>query len=167
MLGYVTAEERGAADAVLAALARAVQARGWPVAGVVQINTEVPRQRRCDMDLAILGTELRIRISQRLGQHARGCRLDHDGLEQAVAAVAGQMPGARLLIVNKFGKTEAEGRGFRPLIAEAIAQGIPVVVGVKADNSADFLDFAGEFAAPLPPDVDAILTWAQNLAPGS
>ena len=165
MLGYVTSTDRGGADAVLSALAARAQAQGWPVAGVVQVNTDAPRQRRCDMDLAVLGTAQRIRISQRLGEHARGCRLDYDGLEQAVVAVQAQLSGARLLIINKFGKSEAEGRGCRLVIAQAVAAGIPVVVGLKADNCADFMGFAGNFAHALPLDANAILHWAENNAP--
>ena len=42
------------------------------------------------------------------------------------------------MIVNKFGKHEASGRGFRMVIAEAIERNIPVIVGVSALNLGDF-----------------------------
>ena len=47
----------------------------------------------------------------------------------APRGVAARMAGARLLIVNKFGKHEAEARGFRSLIAEALASGGLVRLG--------------------------------------
>jgi hypothetical protein len=51
-----------------------------------------------------------LRISQVLGPQARGCRLVPAALETAVVlVVAGLSCGADLLIVNKFGKHEAEG----------------------------------------------------------
>ena len=59
--------------------------------------------------------------------------------------------GARLLIVNKFGKHEAEGRGFRSLIAEALASGLPVLLGVNQMNMHSFQAFAGDMAEPLTP----------------
>ncbi len=66
---------------------------------------------------------------------------------------------ADLLILNKFGKQEMEGRGFRPAIAEALALGVPVLTGINADNRAAFDTFVAGMAEALPPDFDAILAW--------
>ena len=49
----------------------------------------------------------------------------------------------RLLIVNKFGKIEADGGGLREAIAEAVDLGIPVLVGVPARNLDRWRAFAG------------------------
>ena len=57
-----------------------------------------------------------------------------------------------MLIVNKFGKHEAEGRGFRALIAEALASGMPVLLGVNAMNMQSFQVFAEGLAEPVLPD---------------
>jgi Protein of unknown function (DUF2478) len=38
------------------------------------------------------------------------------------------------LIINEFGKHEAEGRGFRAVIAKALSEDSPVLVGVNALN---------------------------------
>ncbi len=65
------------------------------------------------------------------------------------------------LILNKFGKHEAEGRGFRDLIAEALSRGIPVVAGVNRLNEAAFLDYAGAMAETLPADPERIADWVQ------
>lgn len=51
-----------------------------------------------------------------------------------------------LLIVNKFGKTECEGGGCRPLIAEAVERGVPVLVAVPWDNLDGWRRFAGDLA---------------------
>ena len=48
-----------------------------------------------------------------------------------------------LLILNKFGKVEAEGRGLLDLVAMAVDRGIPVVIGVPIRNLAPWRDFAG------------------------
>lgn len=82
-------------------------------------------------------------------------------VEQAAVLTAGRLDGAGLLIVNKFGKLEAAGRGFVPVIAEALDRGLPVLVGVNAQNLPAFLDFAGELARELPPDATAVCAWAQ------
>jgi nucleoside-triphosphatase THEP1 len=164
VLAYVTGEGRGANDLLLAEVATRLQARGWPLAGVVQHNTEAMGQSKCDMDLQVLGRPKSVRISQRLGAGARGCRLDPAGLESAVALVEQVLTAdTRLMIVNKFGKTEVEGRGFRALIGEALALGVPVLVGVKDENLPGFLEFAQGLAKALPADPDAILDWCGAL----
>lgn len=169
-LAYVIGEGQGETDRLLAEVAARLQARGWPLAGVVQINTDREAGGPCDMDLAVLGLPERVRISQSLGPGSTGCRLDPEGLETAVGLVAVALAKAkakapRLLIVNKFGKAEIEGRGFRPLIGEALAAGIPVLTGVKTLNLGGFCDFAGGFETPLETDIDAILRWCDAVAP--
>jgi hypothetical protein len=39
--------------------------------------------------------------------------------------------GLEFVVLNKFGKLEAEGMGMRDLIAQAVCMGIPVIVGVR------------------------------------
>jgi glycosyltransferase involved in cell wall biosynthesis len=71
-----------------------------------------------------------------------------------------------VLIVNKFGKHEAEGRGFRAVIAEALALGMPVIVGVNGLNLAGFEEFTSGLATRLPPDCEALAAWvSQAIAP--
>ena len=70
----------------------------------------------------------------------------------------------RLCVVNKFGKQEIDGKGFRPLIGRALADDIPVVCAVGATHLDGFRAFAGEMAEQVSPDVDAILAWIDNTA---
>lgn len=162
-LGYVIAARRGGVDALLAEVAAALQAEGRDLAGVVQVNPEVPG-RRCDMDLILLGQEARFRISQCLGPQARGCRLDPAGLEAAAgrieAMLAARAP--QLLVINKFGKAEIGGRGFRPVIARALGDGVPVLVGVNKANLDGFQDFAQGIGDALPEDPAAVLDWCRG-----
>jgi nucleoside-triphosphatase THEP1 len=155
MLGYITGFAEGQANDLLGRVAAALQAEGARVAGVVQVNEGA----RGAMDLQVLaslglGGEL-VRISQSLGALSQGCRLDPDGLERAVGLVEARLAaGADLLIVNKFGKQEAAGRGFRPLIGAALAQGVPVLLSVGDGYLAAFDEFAGGMGRALAP-VDA------------
>ena len=160
-LAYVMGDGRGAVDRLLAEVANALLAEGRDLAGVVQINTETAATLRCDMDLQVLGEATQVRISQRLGNQAQGCRLDPQGLEDAVGQVEASLPGKDLLLVNKFGKTEGEGRGFRPVIAQALALEIPVVVGLNSDNLAGFQAFAEGLAMPLEASQPQILAWCR------
>ena len=73
----------------------------------------------------------------------------------------------RLLVVNKFGKIEADGGGLRQAVAEAVELGIPVLVGVPARNLDRWRAFAGSLAIELPADDVALSRWlaAQRLIP--
>ena len=156
-LGYVSLPGRGANDRFLAQVAARLQDRGLKLAGTVQTNIERADRTKCDMDIVVLPDGPVLRISEDRGNLARGCRLDAGVLEQAVAGVSRAMPGADLLIVNKFGKHEAEGRGFRPLIGQALAEGCAVLVGVNDRNLSGFLAFAEGMEQPVAPE--AALDW--------
>ena len=160
MLGYVVADGRGAADLLIRDVALRLQAEGMRLAGAVQVNPEVDRDRKCHMDLHILSGSDVVRISQDLGALSQGCRLDPDGLERAVGLVAAALDnGADLLVVNKFGKQEIDGRGFRPVIGEALSRGTPVLVAVNPGSLDAFLAYAEDLAQPLPPEATAITDW--------
>jgi hypothetical protein len=112
-LAYTMAPGRGDTDLILFKLAKLLAARGLRCCGLVQINSERADAGPCDMDIQVLPDGAVLRISQDLGRSARGCRLDPTALETAVGLVSASLdPGADVLIVNKFGKHEAEGRGF-------------------------------------------------------
>ncbi len=158
-LAYITADQRGAIDVCLEAAVALLSAEGLRLAGGVQQNIERPGRTRCDMALKLLPDGPLVRISQDLGSMAEGCRLDAEALEEAVAEVAQHLSAAQALVVNKFGKQELIGHGFVPLIAEALGDGKPVLVGVAAGNLEGFLRFAGEIAVALPADPVVAARW--------
>ncbi|MFV1877126.1 DUF2478 domain-containing protein [Nioella sp.] len=159
-IGYVMSPGRGDVDRVLGRLAETLMARGVDVAGVVQTNTDCGPSKACDMDVEVLPAGPVLRISQDLGPESRGCRLNPEALELAVGLVGQRLNGdTRLLVVNKFGKQEAEGRGFREVIGAALAQDIPVVVGLNGLNRDAFEEFCGGMAEALTPELQALLDW--------
>lgn len=163
-IAYTMTAGKGDTDVLLAKVAQRLSASGWRTSGVVQINSEACDDHRCDMDVKVLPDGATIRISQTLGRMSRGCRLNPSALEQAVADSQVQLAkGADVLIVNKFGKHEAEGRGFRALIAEAMVLDVPVIVGVNGQNLDALLEFSEGFATKVIPDVGAIVAWLDEL----
>lgn len=111
------------------------------------------------MDVLVLPKGPTLRISQSLGREARGCRLDPEALETAVGLVQTRLPASDCLIVNKFGKHEADGRGFRTVIGEALALELPVLVGLNALNADAFLEFSGGIAKRMEPRTYDIEQW--------
>lgn len=164
-LAFAISPGRGDVDLLLAGLAETLQADGLAVCGTVQVNSERPDDGPCDMDVKVLPEGPVIRISQSLGKASRGCRLDPDALESAVGLVGARLAaGADVLIINKFGKHEAEGRGFRDLIAEALVREIPVLVGLNRLNVPAFQEFCGGLAAELPPRAANLAAWVREVA---
>lgn len=158
-LAHVSCPGRGETDAFVAGVVDDLAAAGLRLAGTVQSNVERPGRRRCDMDIKVLPDGPVLRISEDRGDLARGCRLDGGVLEQGVAEVMARLAGADLLIVNKFGKHEAEGRGMVSAIAAAVEAGMPVLIGVNALNLQAFQDFAGDLAVALPADRALVRGW--------
>jgi hypothetical protein len=164
-LGYVTVQGRGLIDDCLFEAVALMQARGLRPSGTVRSAPVDPGAHPCDMDLRVLPDGPVFRISQALGQGARGCRLDAEQIETLAATVEARVPGSDLLVVNKFGKQECLGRGLRPAIVMALDLGLPVVVGVNALNEQEFLSFAAGAAVRLTADPHAVLAWLTKAIP--
>ena len=158
-IAYVSLPGPGNTDRFVAALAQALEKAGLRLAGCVQTNRDRPGRTKCDMDLRVLPDGPVIRISEDRGALAQACRLDPGALEQAVLEAGRRLDGADCLIVNKFGKREAEGKGLVPLIAEALERGLPVLVGVNGLNLPQLHAFAGDAATALPADLAAAADW--------
>lgn len=162
-IAYTMSAGRGDTDSLLFGLADALMSKGQHLCGIVQINSECGDDRPCDMDVKVLPDGPTIRISQSLGANARGCRLDPSALEASVAHVSANLhESCDLLIVNKFGKHEADGRGFRPVIAEALGMGVPVLVGLNRLNEEAFLAFSDGLAENVPSRIDALMAWVDG-----
>jgi hypothetical protein len=139
-----------AADRLLRALALLLMERGYSLAGLVQHNQPRPGRSRCDMVLEDISGGALVPISQDRGPHARGCALDVGQLLQATQLVQASLPTQpQLVILNKFGKTESEGGGFRALIAEVVATGLPLVIAVPWRNIDSWRLFAGDIGEEI------------------
>jgi nucleoside-triphosphatase THEP1 len=164
LLGYILFQDRGVGDTVLTRVADRLIAQGLRVCGATQVNRNRRDEQRCDMDIRILPEGPEIRVSQSLGPGARGCRLDSGALESAVARVGASFgPNADLLIVNKFGKQEACGVGFRTLIGDAIALGVPVLTCVNAQNHEAFDQFSAGMHVRLEACETALVDWYRTI----
>ena len=152
-------------DALLARCAAGLVAAGYRLGGLVQSNAHRRGRRRCDMYVKDLLGGDEIKISLDRGNEARGCRLDPDAFARIDAWVErAVLERVDLLIINKFGREEARGRGLRPVIAEALIAAIPLVIGVSTRNFREFLTFVGDSVTPLGPEIGAIMAWCRNAA---
>jgi hypothetical protein len=128
-------------DAVLRDFANDTNAQGFRVVGMVQAG----QCADSSLSAVLVHNGETLLLAQDFDPNASGCRLDIDRLQNAGARVADALDsGADLLIINRFGKRERDGRGLGYLIERARESGTPVVIAVSSHRLADWTTFAGE-----------------------
>jgi hypothetical protein len=152
-------------DAVLAEAVRAMRAAGLRVGGAVQEEERMPDGCCGPMHLADLSGGARRQISQNLGRESRGCRLDPQALADAAAGLLAAVDagGIDVLVLNRFGKAEADGGGLRSVIERAIEAGVPVLIAVREDFLPAWEAFHGDLAGTLPAEPSKIADWAVSI----
>jgi len=161
-LGAIRYEQGFDVNRLLRVTADQLRARGIAIAGVVQHN--LAPEKGCDahMNLVDLRTGSTVAISQDLGPHARGCRLDQSRLLEAAGTIGAAIEaGSDLIIINRFGRAEAQGEGLLSSIAEAIVAGVPVLTTVRRPYLNAWHRFHGGLATELPPSEPKILDWCE------
>jgi molybdate transport system ATP-binding protein len=137
-------------DALLADFASTMLLAGERIGGVVQRNLKDDAGRPNGMLVTDLLTGRDISICQPLGRGATACKLDPDGLAEASLAISRAIAEeVALIIVNKFSKQEAAGRGLRSELAEAILAGGPVLTAVPEKCHDAWKDFTGDLGTTL------------------
>lgn len=157
-----------AADKFLAGLGYALRAAGLSVAGLVQLNTFERDPGKCDMAVEELFSGTMLQLSEDRGKESSGCRLDRGILTQAAGLLLTALKNKPdILVLNKFGKVEAEGEGLRDALAKAVELEVPIVVGVPFRNLDQWRIFAGDMAEECSVDSPQIQNWllARDLLP--
>ncbi|EPX77159.1 hypothetical protein thalar_02880 [Litoreibacter arenae DSM 19593] len=159
----VMADGRGMTDRLLAGVVARLIEDGVRVAGALRETGPSGESGQCDTALRLLPEGPVVPITQNLGAGSAACRMDAGALETAVALATADLAanGADLVVLNKFGISEAEGRGFRALIGEAVANGVPVLVGLSETHRAAFGRFADSMAIDLPPSEEGVIAWCR------
>lgn len=161
-LAAVRAKAGVSVDMLFAEIVALLRFRGVRIGGVLQENDWSSGDSRPITRLRNLSDGSLIRISQDLGLEARGCRLDPGALAEAAPLLEGMIEaGADLLIINRFGKAEAEGAGLRSVIERAILVGVPVLTAVRTEYVDAWAGFHAGLSMWLPPDSNAILSWCR------
>lgn len=158
-MAALVAREGGDVDRALFQAAADLRAQGLRLAGALQ-HPLTAGDCRCAMMLEDLSSGQVTDIAQNLGPGAKGCGLNTGALETAVGLVLARLeaPGQRLdaVFINRFGKREADGHGFRQVVIAALSANVPVVIGVAETMASQFASFTGGEHHTLPADPQAI-----------
>lgn len=154
----------GDIDGFLSGIAETLANQGYHVRGVLQSRGVSAGECHCaDMDLTTIGSRRRFRISQPLGNGSRGCRLNPGALAECAAFLEQELKqNCDLLVLNRFGRGESEGRGFRDLIGAALIAGVPVLTAIRPEYEQPWADFRGEIGCDLPMDHASVLHWFEG-----
>jgi hypothetical protein len=88
------------------------------------------------------------------------CRLDTGQLAEFCALLErSAATDVDLLILNKFGKAEAEGRGLRRNLELALESGIAVLTALRPPYDKEWQRLHGGLAAALPSDMETVHRW--------
>jgi len=145
-------------DGVLRAFANDLNMHGYRAVGLVQFG------RHCvdpDLSALLVHTGEKLPLLQDLSFGcAAGCRLDVERLLEAGARIADAIAaGADIVIINRFGRQERDGKGLSYLIERALDADIPVVVAVPHHRFADWIRFACGMSVKLACDRGALDAW--------
>ena len=152
-------------DSLLASFATRVRGQGRRLGGIVQRNRRGDCGPEKLMEVIDLMTDQTIPICQNLGSESTACKLDLAGLADASQAVRRAIADdVELVVVNKFGRSEAEGRGLRAEIADAIVAGLPVLTAVSERVYVAWCDFTGGFGTTLLCDEAIIEDWWYDIS---
>ena len=143
-----------------------LRGRGISVAGLLQrFGDAVPGGKQA-MWVEDIGTGQIIRLDQPRGPGAIACTFDTGALARAAYLLqTASKSGAELIVVNRFGSIEAEGRGLRSEIAAAICSGLAVLIPIRVSLLPALEAFLGGPATCLPASAGAIEGWAEALFP--
>lgn len=157
-LAAIVYERHEDPDALLSAFSAELIASGHRVAGLVQLGQHCSDRRELSARLIHTGEE--VGLFQDLGACSRGCRLDVGRLLEAGHKIAGAIDhGADLVIVNRFGRQESEGKGLIDVIERALSADIPVVVAVPVKRFADWIKFSDGMSVKLHCDRPSLQSW--------
>ncbi|MGC2083592.1 MAG: DUF2478 domain-containing protein [Bradyrhizobium sp.] len=148
-------------DAVLRDFADALNAQGCRVVGMVQTG----QCADSSLSAVLVHNGETLLLAQPPSPGATGCKLDVSRLQNAGTRVAEALAaGADLLIINRFGKRERDGKGLGFLIERARAADVPVIIAVSYDRFTDWTSFSGGVSAKLVCDRDALTAWWRSVS---
>jgi hypothetical protein len=151
-------QEKHDPDELLRDFAADLNSRGVRAVGLVQMGHPLADPPQLSALLVHNGDTMR--LFQDLGRGSTGCKLDVGQLLAAGSRVAQAIDdGADLVILNRFGRQEIEGKGLSYLIERALSADIPVVIAVPDARLADWNVFSDGMATHLACDRAALDKW--------
>jgi nucleoside-triphosphatase THEP1 len=153
-------------DGLLLRFAEDLRRSGHRVVGVVQHH--VHGSRDPNLDAVMLPGDEVVNLGHRIpGDDLGGCDIDNERLATVARTIEAAIEeGGDLVIINRFGKLEAAGRGLIRLIEQAVDADIPVITAVPAHRFAAWVKYSDGMSVRLACRRDALDAWWASVAGG-
>jgi hypothetical protein len=137
---------------------------GLRVAGIVQLG-RAGHAGNSNLGAVMLPGNEVVAMAHDPGSSSCGCRLHAGWVADGASIIAAAIErGVDLVIVNRFGKLEAEGQGFIDLIKQAVSADIPALIAVPEHRFAAWTRYSGGMHVRLPCRRAALDRWWQSVA---
>jgi nucleoside-triphosphatase THEP1 len=151
-------------DGLLRAFAESLRHSGYHAVGLIQTTRRSTVVQQA-MSAIALPTGAPVSFRHEWAPTLAGCHLDARELAAAKARLAQAITGgAHLVIINRFGKLEASGRGFVEEIRQAVAADIPVVIAVPQHLFMPWTRFCAGMGVKLACAREALEAWWRGVA---
>ena len=151
-------------DQIISEIVDELKRREFKIAGYLQRGKVNSPDSRADYYLESVAKGDKVTISQSLGSGSTGCRLDSAALAEFSNKLSSEIEDhTDMIVLNRFGKGESEGQGFRIAIEKAVAMDIPVLTAVRGEYIESWREFCGEFGVEVSPTKEAIFEWCDNV----
>lgn len=138
---------------------------GLRLVGVIQSGRSCRAENPRLGAIMLPGRETVGLVADTEGCGAAGCRLDDRRLGEIAKRLAAAIKdGADLIVVNRFGRAEAEGTGLLELIGQALEVDIPVLIAVPERRFSDWIRFSDGMNVRLPCRREALDRWWRSVA---
>lgn len=136
--------------------------RGWHVAGLVQELAYDDKGEKIGLDAIDIrtGEHLPLARPSKEDRENGSCGFDVGLLTETSHVLRAAMDApADLLVIEKFGEREQDGRGLADEIVAAAMQGIPTLVAVPASALEVWNEFSGRLGTLIPHDPHSLWNW--------
>jgi nucleoside-triphosphatase THEP1 len=148
-------------DAILSDFAAGLRARGYRAVGMVQTG----QCADASLSAVLLHNGEVLSLAQDYDPAAPGCRLDIERLHHAGKRIADALEqGADIVVINRFGKRERDGKGLGYLIDRAFEADLPVVIAVSRKHFAEWVKFTEGMTVKVACDQHALDVWWRGVA---
>ena len=136
---------------------------GFRVAGIVQLG-RTGEAGNANLGAVMLPGNEVVGMAHDSGGKPCGCRLHAGWVAESASIIAATIEqGADLVIVNRFGKLEAEGRGFIDLIKQAVMADIPALIAVPEHRFTAWIRYSSGMHVRLACRRTALDGWWQSV----
>lgn len=162
----IAAQSAHVAEEIIDAVVRELQQDGRQVVGFCQRQADDGNsQARCRVELQSIRTGQHHAMTQQLGSGSISCNVDPEAIELLAVALCNELSeSVDLVVINRFGKRESQGAGFRSVIEAAMELQLPVLTVVKDTWQDNWRDYGGEWVSVLPADFNTVMHWYQEVS---